>query len=569
MQAMPVGSRISTMRRLVPLFLGTACLAALSSSDGQSPALKQIEAEEQKLKEAKLETDTPSLFAYLRARTLNDDERAKVELLIAQLGAKAFRTREQATQALVERGPVVVELLKRHLDDPDPEISHRAEKCIQKIKDNDQPPEVSATVVRLLAARKPAGAVESLLAYLPFADSDTVADEVRTALTTLAVQGGKVDKALVAALQDKEGVRRGAAGEALTKAGVAEARDGVVALLKDPNPTVRWRVATALVLAKNKEAMPVLIDSLVEATQGQAWQIEDMLYRLADGKSPPAVSLGVDPASRKKYRDAWRGWWDQHAKDVDLAVLHQAPKLLGYTTIVLLDQNQIIEVDPNNVVRWKIDHVNFPLDVQVLPGDKVLIAEYKGRCVTERNFKGEILWKRDFGDPQMAQRLPNGNTFIAGKYHLLEVDPTGNKVVFSYNVQGVDGIMKCVKLTTGEIVCLFEDARVVRLDSNGKELSSFQIEDLGMRLFGGRIDALPGGRVLIPHHGENKVVEYDPTGKVVWQVKVNQPIAATRLPNGNTIVTSMEDKRAVEFDRNGAIVWQYTHTTRVTRAIRR
>ena len=95
-----------------------------------------------------------------------------------------------------------------------------------------------------------------------------------------------------------------------------------------------------------------------------------------------------------------------------------------------------------------------------------------------------------------------------------------------------------MKLPNGEIACMLADARVVRFDAQGKELHSFEIP-LGMRLYGGRFEMLPSGRTLIPHNSENKVVEYDSKGKVVWEVGIEQPIAATRLPNGHTLVTSM------------------------------
>ena len=126
-----------------------------------------------------------------------------------------------------------------------------------------------------------------------------------------------------------------------------------------------------------------------------------------------------------------------------------------------------------------------------------------------------------------------------------------------------------MKLPNGEIACLTDEARIVRLDTTGKELHSFTIS-LGTQLFGGRIHMLPSGRVLIPHNAENKVVEYDASGKAVWEVTIDQPIAAMRLPNGNTLVTTMLPGRgAVEFDRTGTEVWTYRTTTRVTRAIRR
>jgi HEAT repeat protein len=560
------------MRRLLCSLIAVALLVTWSPGRGPTSDSKQLEADIEQLKGAKIATEGSGLLSFLKSRTLSDEERGKAEVLIAQMGAMSFRTREQALQGLIEKGPGAIPLLKKHMSDSDLEIAHRCEKAIEKIQANDCPPEVLPAAVRVLADRKPAGAVECLLGYLPTGESEGTGDEVRNALTALAVQDGKPDKTLVTALKDKEPLRRAAAGEALTRAAAADTRQEVAALLKDSDPGVRWRVASALVLAKDKDAVPVLIQCLATATLSQAWQIDDILYRLADGKSPPTLAFGLDEAAHKKYRDAWSTWWSEHSKNVDIAILSQKPKLLGYTTIVLLDQNTVMELDATNNVLWRIGDAYFPLDVQVLPGDKVLIAEYgdqnKAGRVTERNFRGEVLWQHPFDGPQVAQRLPNGNTFIAGKYHMMEVGPGGKKV-WEYTVPDAVGIMKCSKVSTGEIIALFDDARVVRLDATGKELASFTIKDLDRRLFGGRIQALPNGHVLIPHHGENKVVEYDANGRVVWKVEVGQPIVATRLPNGNTIVTSMAQNRAVEFDRDGKEVWQYRSNTRVTRALRR
>jgi outer membrane protein assembly factor BamB len=229
-----------------------------------------------------------------------------------------------------------------------------------------------------------------------------------------------------------------------------------------------------------------------------------------------------------------------------------------------------MELGTDNQPRWQIDNLIFPLDAQYLPGDRVLIAEYHAARVTERNTKGEVLWqKRLNGGPLVAQRLPNGNTFIATDSQLLEYD-RADKEVLSVNMPE-RRIMKAMKLPNGEIACLTSEGRVVRLDPQGKEMFGFTVS-LGMRLFGGRIHMLSSGRVLVPQNAENKVVEYDARGKAVWEVAVEQPVAAVRLPNGNTLVTTMLPERgAVEFDRNGKEVWTYRSNinSRVTRAMRR
>jgi HEAT repeat protein len=537
--------------------------ARATAADGP----RQVAADEARLQAVKLKHDGPALLEFLRRRTLTDLERASVELLIQRLGSRAFRDREQATNELIARGPVVAELLKGHLKDSDPEIARRAEKCLERIKEKDLPGDVPAAAVRLLAARKPAGAAAALLAYLPFADNDAIADEIRTALAALAVHDGKPEKVLVDALADRDPVRRGAAAEALTLANAAGQRPAVEKLLKDPEPTVRFRVALALTMQGERKAVTELIALLEPLPQALAWQAEDVLYKLADGKDPPAVSLGADAAGRKECRAAWEKWWRQHGESVSLAKLREAPRLQGRTVLVLLDMNCVLEVDADNTVRWKIMGVTFPLDVQYLPNDHVLVAEYHASRVTERTLKGEVKWQHIIAGPLVAQRLRNGNTFIATDSQLLEVDRKNNEV-FRFAFPNEERIMKAMKLDNGQMVCLTSQACVVRLDSKGKELKRFGVP-LGTRLFGGRIHMLPNGRVLVPHNAENKVVEYDANGKEVWHVDIEQPVAATRLPNGNTLVTTMLQNRAVEFDRNGREVWQYRSNTRVTRAVRR
>src|SRR5262249_40231782 len=146
--------------------------------------------------------------------------------------------------------------------------------------------------------------------------------------------------------------------------------------------------------------------------------------------------------------------------------------------------------------------------------------------------------------PLAAQRLPNGNTFIATQAQYLEVDP-GGKEVMSRQLPSGEAIMKAQMLENGEIACITSSSRFVRLDSAGKEIQSMPVN---VHTSGGRIDVLPSGHVLVPEMRNNRVAEYDMEGKVVWQVPFNQPIAAVRLSNGNTLVTAYNLPRAVELD---------------------
>ena len=110
----------------------------------------------------------------------------------------------------------------------------------------------------------------------------------------------------------------------------------------------------------------------------------------------------------------------------------------------------------------------------------------------------------------------------------------------------------------------------MRLTPTGRGIKEVKSWGVQVRTSGGRLEVLPNGHVLIPEMDNNRVVEYDADGQNVWEVAVDQPIAAVRLPNGNTLITLMRQKSAIEVDRAGKEVWQFkVEGTRVTRAYRR
>lgn len=529
-----------------------------------SAAPERAADDEQTLRDAKVATDGAALIDYFKKRTLPDVDAGKIETLTKQLGADDFLTRERASARLVALRTLAIPFLEQAARDKDIEVARRAEECLRRIG-GSRSTAVDLAAVRVLAARKPAGAAEVLLGFLPFAGNERVADEVQKALTALAVRDGKSDPALLDALRDKQALKRSAAALALHQSGAADARPAVRKLLGDPDPGVRFGVAMLLMKDKDKEAVPALISAVPDLSWTQAWQVEDILMRLAD-KDAPGVTLGTDAAGRKKCRDAWADWWTKHGAAVDLAKL-DPPKLLGHTMLVFLDDGKVREVDAAGKKLWEISGIEFPLDAQLLPNGNLMSAEYRGNRVTERNKKGEVVWEHKLLNvgPLVGQRLASGNTFIATETSLFEVNKLG-KEVFSYVPPSGAGIRKAMRLANGDIVLVNTAGTFQRLTPAGKEILSFPVE---VSTNGGRIDVTPAGHVVVPQLAAGKVVEYDTAGRPVWEAAIEEPIAAVRLPNGNTLVTTLNQRRAVEFDRTGREVWDYKGESRVTRAFRR
>ena len=466
--------------------------------------------------------------------------------MIGQLGDDSFQAREKASSRLVEIGKAAVPALQQSRTDPDSEIVRRAEHCLHQINCGATAP-LSSAVVRLVGSRKPAGAVGVLLGYLPSVENAGVADEIRASLTALALQNGKPDPELVQALMDKLPVRRACAAEALTAAGATEQVPAVCKLLKDADNSVRLRVALALIAARDKEAVPTLIDLLTEVPLDQACQAEECLCHLASDSGPPVV-LGNDKADRQKCRDAWAGWWRVQGNKLDLAGVATRGQL-GYTLIVGSDR--ISEVDRNGQERWHLKGLARGNDAQLLPGDRILVAEYCGCRVSERTLTNVIIWEKRIDLPFSAQRLANGNTFIVTPSQLLELDLAQN-IVFKHKRSGITAARR---LRDGQIVCATSNS-LVWLDASGEEIKSLPIGGTARN----GLDVLSNGRVLVAQHNDNRVVEIDGEGKIVWEAVVQKPWTAVRLSNGNTLVASQDEKQVIELNRAGKTVWEYRTT---------
>src|SRR5262249_15972374 len=153
---------------------------------------------------------------------------------------------------------------------------------------------------------------------------------------------------------------------------------------------------TTLARAGDKAAIPVLIALLGQGPLELAWPAEDVLCRLA-GDQPPATGLGSTAEERAKCRDAWALWWKTNATRVDVAQRGKEKTLGGRNLVCECGagkhpQGYVWEFGRDGKMRWEFDNVNTPVDVQILPNGRVLVATWNVGEVTERDQKGKILW---------------------------------------------------------------------------------------------------------------------------------------------------------------------------------
>jgi hypothetical protein len=519
-----------------------------------------IAADEKTLQNASLGTDGPALLEFFRKRSPSADEQRRFATLIRQLGSDNFADREAASRELRLRGASVRSLLRKALADPDAEVARRARECLDDV-DGANLSLLPTAAARLLAVHRPPEAVAVLLAYVPFIEDDTVEEEVLACLLRLCPEGRKLDGSVLAALGDPRASLRAAAAYLVGRRGTPEQRTDVRRLFTDRDQRVRFRAAESLLAARDKEAVLALIGLLADAPNDLAWQAEEMLGRLA-GEKAPALSVtdgGAD--GRKKCLEAWQAWWKAQGGQLDLARFQESDRLLGLTLGIEYNTGRVWECRPDGSLRWELRNLSGPMEAQVLPNGRVLIAESTKQLVSERDARGNIVWQlKTEGEPTGVQRLPNGHTFVSSYNKAAEYDQGGKQL---YSIGLGSGSNAIRKHRNGNVI-FATDGEIVELNTAGNRVRGIPLPRDGMWV---GIQDLPGDRFMVANSSSGRVLELDKTGKVLWESTVPGACGVCRLTSGHTLVST--SGRVVELNREGKAVWEFKSAGYVRRVHRR
>lgn len=561
-------------RDMVRQFLGdpdafVQTRASLSLTGKRAPqAFKDnLAADEKLIVSQGMKTDESSLLEFLKKRTLSRDDQDRLRQLIKDLGDPNYRKRATAHALLVKEGTPALAFLKPALESGQAEVVRRATLCIDEIKKGPGPA-LPVAIVRVLARpstekTSPGAAIRVLLDYAPFADDESVEEEVFTSLTLLSAREVKVDPLLPEALNDPLPTRRSAAAVVLGRVGAKEHQAGLRKLLDDPVLSVRLRAAQGLLAARDSSGVPRLIALVNDLPAQGLWQVEDILQRLAGEKAPTEVVADASTAARQRFIKAWDKWWTENASTVDLVRMNEVESFLGLVTITEYDSavglpgGQVWEAGRDMRPRFTLKGLNGAMDAQVLPNGRILIAENSANRVTERDQAGNIKWEhRTPGNPIRVQRLPNGNTFIAMYNNVMEVTPDG-KELYNINRGPTFYIFSASKLRNGNVLAMTAQGVIMEFDP----IANRDVKpNVNLGPAGGwcSAEALPNGNYLVATMNNSMVREIDASGKTINTINYPGVFRATRLPNGNMLVASMTTRNVAEFDRGGTKRWEKT-----------
>ena len=206
------------------------------------------------------------------------------------------------------------------------------------------------------------------------------------------------------------------------------------------------------------------------------------------------------------------------------------------------DRGKVSIVGADGKVEWEFVSKCDGHDLAMLPSGNVLLA-LGPATVAEVSRDKKVVWKYESKpkdgykgrvEVHAFQRLDKGVTMIAesGNRRLIEVDKDGK-------------ILHEVPLTV-EKPDPHRDTRMAR--------------------------KLDTGNYLVCHEGDGAVREYDAQGKVVWEYKLDlggrpatpghgpeghgtSVYGAIRLANGNTVIAGGNNNRVLEVNKDGKVVW--------------
>lgn len=181
-------------------------------------------------------------------------------------------------------------------------------------------------------------------------------------------------------------------------------------------------------------------------------------------------------------------------------------------------------------------------------------------------------------------RLDSGNTLVVERGvrpQLLEIAPDGTVAVSVPLQPETDNAhmqtRKARKLANGNYLVPHLLAFAVKeYAPDGTIVRTFRtdLEELGGRkaeVWPFTAIRLENGNTLVTLTHGNRVVEFDPAGKVVWLIdnakvggRLADPCGAQRLANGNTVICSYGQRdplkpKLFEVTREGEVVWEFFH----------
>lgn len=192
-------------------------------------------------------------------------------------------------------------------------------------------------------------------------------------------------------------------------------------------------------------------------------------------------------------------------------------------------------------------------------GNETYVVDENGKRIWVYPYSTRDGWMMPSGNILLA--ISKSKEFPGGG--AVEVKPQTLNVLFEF--KGTQSEVNTVQPLADGKVLLTEAGdkpRILEVDRTGKIVAEvpLQAQTKDHHLQTRMTRKLANGNYLVPQLLDRVVREYDPKGKVVWEVKTpHMPFTAIRLPDGNTLIGCTLGNLVIEVDKDGKEVWRVSN----------
>ncbi|MDE0126290.1 MAG: hypothetical protein OXN97_17110 [Bryobacterales bacterium] len=256
------------------------------------------------------------------------------------------------------------------------------------------------------------------------------------------------------------------------------------------------------------------------------------------------------------------------------------------------DKGRVAVVGADGSVEWSWENGAIAHDMHLLPNGNVL-APTGWDTIVELTPEKEVVWRWrsapvsdeiEMVEIHAFERLENGLTMVAesGNRRLVEVDRQGevqHEIPLEVEQPNWHKDTRLVRRTAADtyLVAHEADGAVREYERDGNVIWEYRMELNGQptpthRGHGTDVYSayrLPGGNTLIGGGNNNRVLEVDPAGEIVWSlesgdvpgIRLFWVTQLQALPGGNIVVTNThaegETPQIFEVTRDKELVWSF------------
>ena len=433
--------------------------------------------------------------------------------LIANLDSDEYAVREAAEKGLVKKGLKASGLLKAAMKAASPETRMRASRCLKCISSDSLSILQAAINVVSMAPSKgysSAAKIELLIRLGKRFPEPRLQTAIASGIAQNADSGSK--NLIVAGLQSDQTIIRRACVFGLPKCLSAAELSKFELLLTDSNEDVAFAAIYSFGKHFPQTTVTHLTENLLTSDQAKTRMLAHRMLSRISSKDFGYLAH----QSQDKRRDAtgkWQAWAKELTADQQLDFSKLAlpihPRPRGFVVSVNSSGATILDLE-GNVVR-KIESELY--DAQVCNGHRLLVCE--------RNLGTVRLLDQKSGKPLRS-------------------------------VEGLSTPSDAELLSDGNILILQGVGVATEHDRSGRILRKFEGLDNPFD-----VDRLENGNTIVADSGNNRLVEFNPNGKVVWEKKgLAFPNNVFRMPDNRTLYTTYTSGDVVMLDGQGQEQWR-------------